>query len=85
MAEEGGKFNMRSLGMEGLRKAPLKIIMKIKTPKKTPWGEEPGRKYWEEVTSLYLRVMFLPVRKEQMIRRSKPGTCMSKRSVITCW
>ena len=37
MVMEEGKFPMGSLGMEGLRKTPLKIIMKVKT---RIWGNK---------------------------------------------
>ena len=30
------------LGMGGLKKAPLNFMIKIKPPKKVPWGPPPG-------------------------------------------
>ena len=31
------------LGTLGLKRAPLNLTMKKKQPRKTPWGEDPGR------------------------------------------
>ena len=38
------------LGMSGLRRAPLNLIMKKKHPRKTPWGAEPGSDLGDDVT-----------------------------------
>ena len=56
------KFSELGLGMDGLRRAPLKIIMKSKIPKKAPWGEDPGRLLLEDMEPLYLMKMDHSVR-----------------------
>ena len=51
-----------SLGILGLRRAPLKIIMKSKMPRKAPCGEDQGKDLREEVAPLNLMNIDLPVR-----------------------
>ena len=43
-----------NLGIAGLRRAPLKTIMKSKIPRKAPWGDDPGRYFLEDEDPLYL-------------------------------
>ena len=50
------------LGISGLRKAPLNLIIKKKQPRKTPWGAEPGNDLGDEVFPWYLRTMLLSVK-----------------------
>ena len=40
----------RGRGIGGLRKAPLNLIMKIKPPRKAPWGVPAGRSLGEDST-----------------------------------
>ena len=61
----------------GLRRAPLNLIMKKKHPRKTPWGEEPGKDLIEEVAPRNLMTMLLSVRYEIRIFKSQAGTFMS--------
>ena len=65
------------LGISGLRKAPLNLIKKKKQPKKTPWGDEPGRDLTVEVAPLNLMTMVLSVRYDIRIFRSQAGTFIS--------
>ena len=50
------------LGIVGLSKAPLNLIIKRKQPRKTPWGDDPGRGFGVEEAPLYLSIMLLLVR-----------------------
>ena len=50
------------LGMAGLSKAPLKMIINKRIPRKAPWGEEPGSNLLVEVDPLYLMNIDLFVR-----------------------
>ena len=51
-------------GMFGRNRAPLNLIMKKKQPRKTPWGDEPGKDLTEEVAPLYLITILVFVRYE---------------------
>ena len=77
------RFSELGLGMAGLSKAPLKMMMNSRIPKKAPWGEDPGKSFLDEDSPLYLMYMDLSVRYEMRISKSHPGTCMSARSSIT--
>ena len=65
------------LGIPGLRRAPLNLIMKKKQPRNTPCGAEPGNDLGDEVFPLYLRIMLLSVKYDIRILRSQPGTFIS--------
>ena len=59
------------------------LIMKKKIPRNAPWGELPGSDLGEDDAPLYVRIIDLPVRYEERMRRSHAGTCIYKRSSIT--
>ena len=40
--DSGSGFG-RGLGIPGLRRAPLNLIINKKQPRKTPWGADPGK------------------------------------------
>ena len=65
------------LGILGLRRAPLNLIKEKKQPKKTPWGDDPGRDLTVEVAPLNLMTIVLSVRYEMRIFRSHAGTFIS--------
>ena len=65
------------LGTQGLKRAPLNLTMKKKQPRKTPWGDDPGRDLKVDVAPLNLMTIVLFVRYEIRIFRSQPGTFMS--------
>ena len=46
------------------------LIMKKKIPRNAPWGELPGSDLGEEDAPLYVRIIDLPVRYEDRMRRS---------------
>ena len=52
-------------------------------PRKAPCGELPGRGFGKEVSSLYERIIDLPVKHDIKIRRSQGGTCIGYRSSNT--
>ena len=63
------------LGTLGLKRAPLNLTMKKKQPRKTPWGEDPGRDLTVDVAPLNLMTIVLFVRYEIRIFNSQAGTC----------
>ena len=65
------------LGTLGLKRAPLNLTMKKKQPRKTPWGEDPGRDLTVDVAPLYLMTIVLFVRYEIRIFKSQAGTFIS--------
>ena len=56
------RLNELGLGMAGLSRAPLNIIMKSRIPKKAPWGEDPGSSFMEDDDPSYLINMDLFVK-----------------------
>ena len=65
------------LGTHGLKSAPLNLTMKKKQPRKTPWGEDPGRALTVDVAPLNLMTIVLFVRYNIRILKSQAGTFMS--------
>ena len=57
-------FRLRefSLGMAGLKSAPLNTMMKSKIPRKAPWGDDPGNHFLEDIDPLYLMYIERSVR-----------------------
>ena len=47
------------LGMSGLSRAPLNLTMKKNLPRKKPLGEDPGRRFSEEVAPLNFKIILL--------------------------
>ena len=54
-----GEGASNGLGMSGLSRAPLNLTMKKKHPRKTPCGEDPGRRFSDEVAPLNFKVILL--------------------------
>ena len=67
----------RIRGIFGRRAAPLYFTIKMKIPRKAPWGELPGKDLGLEFAPLYPSTMDLPDRYEIRIKRSQEGTCIS--------
>ena len=71
------------LGMSGLRRAPLNLMMNNKIPSSAPCGVDPGKCLLDEHDPLYLINIDLSVKYEMRMMRSQPGRCMAARSSIT--